>query len=64
MSIVGEYDDDDVDMCCRTMFTRWLSHVEGTGVAPRIWRTVLNALKNAGYISLVGDVERKLFERK
>ena len=51
-----------VEKCCRTMFTRWLSHDEGTGGAPRIWRTVLKALKDVGYNSLVGDVERTLFE--
>ena len=50
-----------VERCCRTMFTRWLSHDEGTGGAPRLWRTVLKALKNLGYNSLVGDVERTLF---
>ena len=50
-----------VEKCCRTMFTRWLSHDEGTGGAPRLWRTVLKALKNVGYNSLVGDVERTLF---
>ena len=53
-----------VEECCRTMFTRWLSHDEGTGEAPRLWRTVLKALKNVGYTSLVGDVERTLFEQK
>ena len=58
---IADY-DDDVGTCCRTMFTRWLAHEEGTGVAPRIWRTVLKALKNTGYISLVGDVERMLFD--
>ena len=52
-----------VEKCCRTMFTRWLSHDEGTGGAPRLWRTVLKALKNVGYNSLVGDVERSLFEQ-
>ena len=52
-----------VERCCRTMFTRWLSHDEGTGEAPRLWRTVLKALKNVGYTSLVGDVERTLFEQ-
>ena len=49
-----------VERCCRTMFTKWLSHDKGTGGAPRLWRTVLKALKNVGYTSLVGDVERTL----
>ena len=52
-----------VEKCCCTMFTKWLSHDEGTGGAPRRWRTVLKALKDAGYTSLVGDVERVLFEQ-
>ena len=52
-----------VERCCRTMFTRWLSHDEGTGGAPRLWRTVLKALKDVGYTSLVGDVERVLFKQ-
>ena len=52
-----------VEKCCRTMFTKWLSHDEGTGGAPRLWRTVLKALKNARYNTVVEDVERELFEQ-
>ena len=51
-SVMKVIDDDyhnDVEKCCRTMFTRWLSHDEVTGGAPRLWRTVLKALKNVGY---------------
>ena len=62
MKVIHDDYHDDVEKCCRTMFTRWLSHDEGTGGAPRLWRTVLKALKNVGYTSLVGDVERTLFE--
>ena len=46
----------------RTMFIVWLSYDEGG--APRLWNTVLKALKNVGYTSLVGDVERTLFEHQ
>ena len=49
-----------VEKCCRPMFTRWLAHDESTGGEPRVWRTVLKALKNAGYKTLAGDVERTL----
>ena len=49
-----------VEKCCRTMFKKWLSHDEGTGPVPRLWRTVLKALKEVGYTSVVGDVERAL----
>ena len=52
-----------VEKCCRTMFTRWLSHDEGTGGAPRLWRTVLKALKDAEYNAVVEDVERELFKQ-
>ena len=62
MEIIDDDNHHDVEKCCRTMFTRWLSHDEGTGGAPRLWRTVLKALKNVGYTNLVGDVERTLFE--
>ena len=64
MKVIDDNYHDDVEKCCRTMFTRWLSHDEGTGRAPRLWRTVLKALKNVGYTSLVGDVERTLFEHQ
>ena len=64
MEIIDDDYHGDVEKCCRTMFTRWLSHDEGTGGAPRLWRTVLKALKNVGYIRLVGDVERTLFEHQ
>ena len=47
-----------VEKCCREMFGRWLIHNEGTGGEPRIWRTVLRAVKNAGYQTLVGDIEK------
>ena len=63
MKVIDDY-HDDVEKCCRTMLTRWLSHDEGTGGAPRLWRTVLKALKNVRYTSLVGDVERTLFEHQ
>ena len=53
-----------VEECCRTMFTRWLACDEGTGGEPRVWRTVLKALRDAGYKDSVGDVERTLFEKK
>ena len=46
--------------CCCQMFTRWLSCEEGTGNCPRVWKSVLLALKNAGYTSVVGDVEKML----
>ena len=46
--------------CCRQMFTRWLSCEEGTGSCPRVWKSVLLALKNVGYTSVVGHVERML----
>ena len=64
MKVIDDDYHDDVEKCCRTMFTRWLSHDEGTGGAPRLWRTVLKALKNVGYTSVVGDVERTLFEHQ
>ena len=51
-----------VEKCCLTMFNKWLSHEKGTGPAPRLWRTVLKALKEVGYNSVAGDVERTLFE--
>ena len=52
-----------VEKCCCMMFTRWLAHDEGTGGEPRVWRTVLKALRNAGYKILAGDVESTLFEQ-
>ena len=64
LQIIEEDNPRSVERCCRTMFTRWLAHDEGTGGEPRVWRTVLEALKNAGYMALVRDVERTLFEQK
>ena len=64
MKVIDDDYHDDVEKYCRTMFTRWLSHDEGTGGAPRLWRTVLKALKNVGYTSVAGDVERTLFEHQ
>jgi ankyrin repeat protein/GTPase SAR1 family protein len=63
LQIIEEDNPRSVERCCRTMFTRWLVCDEGTGGEPRVWRTVLKALKNAGYMTLVGDVERILFEQ-
>ena len=64
LQIIEEDNPRSVERCCRTMFTRWLACDEGTGGEPRVWRTVLKALKNAEYMTLVGDVERTLFEQK
>ena len=63
LNIIEADNPRSVERCCRTMFTRWLAGGEGTGGEPRVWRTVLKALKNAGYMTLVGDVERILFEQ-
>ena len=64
LQIIEEDNPRSVERCCRTMFNRWLAHDEGTGGEPRVWRTVLKALKNVGYRTLVGDAERTLFEQK
>jgi putative heme iron utilization protein len=48
------------EVACHTMFFKWLAHDNGTGGEPRVWRTVLKTLKNAGYTTFVGDVEREL----
>ena len=60
--ILADVYPPSVEKCCRTMFTKWLSHEKGTGPAPRHWRTVLKALKKVGYTSLAGDVEKTLLE--
>ena len=61
LNIIEADNPRSVEKCSRTMFTKWLSHDEGTGPAPRNWKTVLNALENAGCRSLAGDV-RTLFQ--
>ena len=45
---------------CGDVFSRWLSGVRGTGESPRIWKTVLIAIKDAGYPSIAEDVRRSL----
>ena len=52
--------DNDAKCCCREMFSRWLAHVPGTGDSSRTWKSVLIALRTAGYTTLVGDMERQL----
>ena len=63
LNIIEADNPRSVERCFHTMFTRWLAGGEGTGEEPRVWRTVLKALKNAGYVTLVGDVEGILFEQ-
>jgi GTPase SAR1 family protein len=51
---------DNAKHCCYEMFSRWLDHVTGTGDSPRTWKSVLIALRTAGYVTLVGDMEKLL----
>lgn len=62
LKIVEADNPHSVEKCCRAMFSRWLSCDTGTGEEPRQWRAVLIALKNAGYRTLVGEVEKTLFD--
>ena len=50
---------DNAKHCCYEMFSRWLDHVTGTGDSPRTWKSVLIALRTAGYTHLVGNMERQ-----
>ena len=49
-----------VERCCHQMFSRWLANDTGTGDSPRTWKSVLIALRTAGYVTLVGDMEKLL----
>ena len=49
-----------VENACLEMFNRWLSHSEGTGDHPRIWKSVLMAVRTTGYNDLVHDIHRQL----
>ena len=45
---------------CRDVFSLWLFGARGTGESLRIWKTVLIAIKDAGYSSIAEDVRRSL----
>ena len=46
-----------VESCCRSMFQHWL---QGNGVRPASWTTLLEILEDSRFVSLVADVRRHL----
>ena len=46
-----------VESCCRSMFQYWL---QGNGVQPASWATLLEILEDSRFLSLVADVRRHL----
>ena len=60
LRIIGADYPHSVEKACLEMFNRWLSHREGTGDQPRIWKSVLMAVRTAGYKDLEQDIHRQL----
>ena len=60
LGIIQADNPRSVECCCHQMFAKWLSHTDGTGGNPRTWKSVLLALRNLGYSSVVGDVEKSM----
>ena len=46
-----------VESCCRSMFQHWL---QGNGVRPASWPTLLEILEDSQFVSLAADVRRHL----
>ena len=46
-----------VESCCRSMFQHWL---QGNGVRPASWATLLEILEDSRFVSLAADVRRHL----
>ena len=46
-----------VKSCCRSMFQHWL---QGNGVRPASWTTLLKILEDSLFVSLAADVRRHL----
>ena len=41
-------DKSDVGACMLQLVEKWLHHEDGTGDLPRTWKTVVQAVKDAG----------------
>lgn len=47
------------EACC-SMFRDWLSRQAGTGEQPRVWRSVLEAVKEVSGKTAAKDIERRI----
>ena len=51
----------NVRQACRDMFREWLSRGPGTGEQPRVWQSVLEAVKETVGETVAGEIEREAF---
>ena len=50
----------DVEGACRDVLKRWLSRGPGTGEQPRVWLSVLTAVKETVGETIAAEVEREI----
>ena len=51
----------DPKLCCREFFKDWLMTNNGSKAGPKVWLTLLNALKNVDEIS--ADIVEEIIEK-
>ena len=51
----------NVRQACRDMFREWLSRGPGTGEQPRVWQSVLEAIREAVGETAAKEIERESF---
>ena len=51
----------NVRQACRDMFREWLSRGPGTGEQPRVWQSVLEAVRETVGEMVAGEIERESF---
>ena len=54
-----EADHTGVDSCCRAMFQHWL---EGNGVQPASWTTLIQILNDCQFLNLAAEVRDALIQ--
>ena len=63
IDIISKNYPNDCEGACVDMLKRWLAIENHTGEMKRTWSTLLTALKEAGFVHLVQDLQRKCLKR-
>ena len=58
LAIINANHPHDVEGACRDLFLRWLARGPGTGEQPRVWQSVLSAVRETVGETVAREIER------
>ena len=59
MESIGTSKRGEPDDCMLDLLSRWTSNQAGTGTLPRTWQTVVEALKETGFVAIAENLAQK-----